>query len=130
MNIPPKINKVFIQPNNTEVGNFTNNNYPTNLYATFNCDLTENAGRIRLGKRMLINTSTADVAEITNYPIGFRYFNGSFYTAAGYNNVGYVFKGGSQIASAFTKVTGGGAPTTIDSETSDMETAFDKLFVS
>lgn len=121
----PNSSKQFIQTNDSDVAG--------NIYATKNCDFDSNKGKIQLGKRLLLNTGTADVAEITSYPVGFRFFNNgsdsSFYTIAGASNVGYVFKS-LAIDANFSKVTTSGAPADIDYLYSDIETAFGELYVT
>jgi len=126
----PNTNRQYIQTNKSDILG--------NLYATFNCDFDRNVGNIALGKRLVINTRTSDVAEITSYPVGFRYFyNGTdsaYYTIAGASNVGYLFKGGSVLEpTGFSKVTTGASGTpiaTVDSTTSDLETGFGNMYIS
>jgi hypothetical protein len=104
-----------------------------NIYTGRNLDLTSNDGRIRIGQSMFVNTGSNTVAEITAPPAAFKYYNdgtgSKFYTLAGTSGLGYVFRGGAGITTAFTKM-GGSAPTTLDSAYSDMEVAFGKLYVS
>lgn len=121
--IPP--NNRYAQPNNSDnLGS---------IYSSFNLNLTESIGKLRLGNRLLLNVSTTDVAELTSYAIGFRYFAGAFWTVAGASNVGYPFKA-TYIDSSFAKVVNGGSVsglvTTFDSTTSDIEIAFDQLHIS
>lgn len=113
------------------------NNSDTNgsLYASFNLDLTENEGKVRLGKRLILNTGTADVSEITSYPAAFKVYGRSKYTVAGTGGTGYVFQkkdtaGVYPSSISFSKVTAANSPTTADSTTSDMEVAFERLYVS
>ncbi len=126
----PNTNRQFIQANNSDV--------IPNLWGTFNVDLVENEGRLRVGKRLILNTNTLDIPELTRYPAGFRYFNNgsdsSFYCIAGNGNqgginVGEVFKA-SAIDGSWAKVTTSGSPAGIDSETSDIETAFGEMYVT
>lgn len=99
-----------------------NSDFFGSIYASKGIDLYENEGRLRLGKKILLNTSNADVSEITSAPVGFRYFNSQFWTIAGtgITNNGYIFKASSLITS-WTKVTGGSAPSRLDSLTDDIE---------
>ena len=103
------------------------------LYASFNLDLLRNRGKFRVGGRMIVGSNTSDVAEINNYPAGYRYFNNgsgnAYYMIAGASNVGYAFTA-SGLNGSWSKVTTSGAPTTVDSTTSDIETAFGELYVS
>lgn len=122
--IPDK-EKRFIQPNNSTNGG--------NLYSTFNCDFDSNGGVLQVAKKMLMNVSKDDVAEITDVPVGFRYFNNgsnlAIYTIAGTANAGCVFSSLAASAS-FSKVATSGSPTTLDSSTCDIETAFGNLYIT
>lgn len=121
-------NNQWSQPN---VGDTQGSFWNTNTI-----DLSENLGKIRLGKRMILNTSTDDVASITGVPVGFRVFgSGSMvYTAAGSGGTGYVFNTTvNALDNAFAKNTVSGgvtAPSTIDSAYSDMEILNGQLFVT
>lgn len=109
-----------------------------NLYSSFNIDLVERDGKIRVGKRMIVNTNSNDVAQLVGSPVGFRIANsGKVYTAAGFNGTGYVFNtsgpSGSNLDLAFSKnVVAGGAtaPSTIDSFYSDIDLFYDQIFVT
>lgn len=109
-----------------------NSNVLGDLWATYGLDLTENEGVVRLGKRLVLNTNTSDVAEMTSYPAAFRIFMGSKYAIAGASAVGYAFSQGTTYPSAtlFSKVTGSNTPTKVDSIYSDMEVLDSVLYVS
>lgn len=113
----PNENKQYIQTNQSDMLG--------NLYATKNCDFDSNLGAVQLGKRMVLNTGTVDVAELTSYPVGFRYFANSYWTVAGASGTGYPFKASTSIDANFTKVANGGSvsglPTSFDSLYSDIE---------
>lgn len=102
------------------------------LWATFNIDLTENEGNIRLGKRLIINTGTADVAEITSYPAAFSVLGTTKYAVAGASGTGYVFSNSTPYPSvaSFAKIVASGSPATVDSEYSDMMVSNNSLYVS
>lgn len=105
------------------------------IYASFGLDLTSNKGKLRLGKRLLLNAATADTAELTSYAVGFRYFNANYWTVAGLSGTGYPFNCATiQGTTPFAKVVNGGGitglVTTFDSLYSDIEIAFDKLHIS
>lgn len=101
------------------------------LWATNGIDLTENEGKIRLGKRTILATGTVDDADMDNYPVAFKNFTdnvGLFnWTIMG----GYIWKNyiqGTQTAyKDFTDHSG--APGT-DSAISDMEVFNNTLYVS
>jgi hypothetical protein len=100
---------------------------------SFNVDLVENEGKMRVGKRLLLATGTADVSELNSYPVGFRgdYSSTKLYTIAGYNNVGYVFKSATTgSALSFTKMTDAGSPSDLDSTSCDIESAFQCTYIS
>lgn len=124
MQIPNPQTKKLVQLNNSNVLG--------DLWATFNIDLNENEGLIRLGKRLIINTNTSDVAEITSYPSGFHLFGGSKFAVAGASGTGYVFKNSTTYPSAtlFSKVTGANTPATIDSNLSDIIVSNSNMYVS
>ena len=104
------------------------------LYASFNLDLTENEGKVRLGKRLVINTNSSDAAEITSYPCGFKVYGANRFAIAGASGVGYVFKGDVNkiypSAVQFGKVTGSNTPTDVDSLYSDIEVSNGALYVT
>lgn len=121
----PTAKKEFLQPNNTD--------NEGNLYSTVNCDFESNAGVLQIAKKLLVSTRTADVPTLTGVPVGFRYFNNgsstSVYTCGGSSNIGNVYS--SLVPSAtFAQVNTSGAPTTLDSSTSDIETAFSELYIT
>lgn len=105
------------------------------LWASFNIDASENEGRIRVGKRLLLNTGTADDGSIgtTGFPVGFRQFTDNagraFWTVMG----SFVYRSGSNadiLSSAFVKDTNTNTPTDCNSQYSDIEIFNGELFVS
>ena len=105
------------------------NNSDTNgtLWASKNIDLTENESKLRLGKRLVLNTATADNADLSAPPIGFKLMN-VVYTVAG-SYVHSMF-GNYPNSAGFTKVTASGAPSTCDSQYSDIEVSNGYMYVS
>jgi len=106
----------WIQNNNSDVNG--------SLWASFGIDLSENEGKLRVGKRLLLNWGTGDDANMTSYPVGFSSIpnvNGIF-TVAG----GYVWQSGNNYpSSTFARLVNGsggvsGAPTNCDSTISDI----------
>lgn len=122
--IPNAKTKKWTQPNVSDILG--------DLWASFNLDLTENRGAIRLGKRLLINTNTSDVAEITSYPAAFKVLGTVKYAIAGASGTGYAFSNSTAYpgASTFSKITAATSPTTVDSAYSDMEVSNGNLYVS
>lgn len=122
--LPNPKTKKWTQPNSSDILG--------DIYASFNLDLSENEGTVRLGKRMVLNTNTADVAEITSYPAAIKTFNGKKFAIAGTSSTGYVFEQGTAYPSAtsFSKVTATNAPTNVSSILSDMEISNGNLYVT
>lgn len=103
------------------------------FWKSFNLDVNENEGKVRLAKRMILNTSSDDVGTMGGVPVGFRAFgSGSHvYTAAGTGGTGYVFKTSvNAIDAAFAKDAISGSPTTVDSAYSDIDILNGQLFVT
>ncbi len=99
------------------------------IYTSFNLDLIEDEGNVRVGKRLLLNINTTDDATLTSYPAGFAYFGSKFWGVAGASGTGYVFSA-SHIDSSFAHVTSGSAPATCDSTISDIIVSNSILYVS
>lgn len=105
------------------------------LYATKNCDFDTNKGVIQLGKRLILNTATADLATLTNYPLGFTYFvdgvanSFPFFTAAGVSGTGKVFRA-LTLDTGFVADSGSGTPTAVDSAICDIKVGLEELYVS
>ena len=111
------------------------------LWTSTNIDPFEIDGKIRLGKKMILNSNTNDtnMAALTGVPIGFRLVTGlaggRIYTAAGSSGVGGIFRNPSGVSSTeitapFAKMTTGSAPTDIDSFYSDIDVYRGQLFVT
>lgn len=118
---------VWNQLNNTDING--------TLYASFNLDLTENDGKVRLGKRLVINTNSDDVAEITSYPCGFTAYGNNKFAIAGASGIGYAFlnNNGSGVypsLTPFTKITGANTPTDVDSLYSDIVVSNGAVYVT
>lgn len=109
------------------------NDYLGSIYVSKNLDLNENAGRLRIGNRLLLNQSTTDNADFLGVPVGFRHYivsgTGKYYTVMGNGTDGWVFSS-STLGGDFTKITGGGAPVNLFSDTDDIEVFNGKLVVS
>lgn len=106
------------------------------LWASTGIDLSENDGKLRLGKRLLLNTGTADDADLSSYPVGFRIFNdiGAFpgnkiWTVAGTR----VLKTGvitNPLTDAFVTDPFTNSPTDCSSAISDIEIFNGELYVT
>lgn len=115
---------IWNQLNNSDVNG--------SLWASFNLDLSENDGKVRLGRRLVVNTNTADVADITSYPCAIKTFGRVKFFIAGYNGTGYLFKkldanGVYPSSTPFVKVSGSGL---LDSTISDLEINNGTLYIT
>jgi len=88
-----------------------------NLWATFNIDLQSSLGIMRVSPRVKVNTATADVASLSDFPAAFKYFGSAFYTVA----KNRIFKGGEFADDAFAEDAGTNTQTTYTSNTADLE---------
>jgi len=114
--IPNPQSKKLVQPNVSDVLG--------SIYISQNLDVQENIGRLRVGKRLIINSADTDsgLAELYN-PVAFASYNGVLYTlgGTGSSGSGYIYKNSStSLHSNFVKDTTGTEPTDIDSNYSDM----------
>jgi len=100
------------------------------LWASTGIDLSENEGKLRLGKRTILATGTVDDADMSNYPAGFRTFTdngGTFnFTIMGT----YVWKNYIQGTQTAVKDAHTSQPSDIDSTLSDIEVFNNELYVS
>lgn len=101
-----------------------------NLFATIGIDLSDNHGAIRLGKRMVINTGSDDLATLTGAPVGFWRYGGAIYTAGGTQTAGYSFVNDGTIFGTFSQVTGSNTPSNFDSTINDGNIFYNALYVS
>lgn len=119
-------------PQTRKIVQLNNSDILGDLWATFNIDLAENEGVFRLGKRLVLNTNTSDVAEITSYPSAILVYGDTKYFVAGASGTGYVFSNSTAYPSAttFSKVVTSGAPATCDSTKSDMVVSNGNLYIT
>lgn len=127
ISLPKAINAfslpVWNQTNNSDING--------SLYASFNIDLTENDGKLRLGRRLVANTLTSDNANLTSYPVGFRQqtqTNKNLWTVAGTKV--FVQNENYPNGSGFAPDTGTNTPTDCSSTLSDIEVFNGELYVS
>lgn len=91
------------------------------IFSSQNLDIQENAGRMRVGKRMIVNSADTDsgLSDLYN-PIAFVTHNNVIYTAGG-ASAGKVYKNGStSLFSNFTADLSSNAPTDMVSDYSDI----------
>lgn len=119
--IPNSNTKSLVQVNGSDVlGNF---------WSTFNIDLSENKGRIRLGKRMVLNTDTAVTTELAGIPCAIKMYNNN-------NPLIFTITGQYLLASplgypsgiSFTRHTN--SATTFDERLSDLEVYKNNLYAT
>lgn len=75
--IPNPQTKTFVQSNTSDVLGTIQN--------SFNIDLQENVGKLRVGKRMVAQTDNSLVTSSIYCPVAFAYHNSKIYTVAGNN---------------------------------------------
>lgn len=112
--IPNPQNKKIVQSNNSDVLG--------GIYISKNIDLQENVGRIRLGKRMIVNSADTDsgLSDLYN-AVAFVSFNNNIYTLGSAGTSGKVYKSGTTSLQAnFAADASSNAPAEIDSQYSDM----------
>ena len=111
-------NKKWIQPNNSEVLG--------NIWASFNNDLSDNMGRLRIGSRLVVNTDETDDADL-GLPVAFRAIDGKKFAIAGAK----VFKSSTALPQGnFTEDVTSGVPTNLSSDYSDMSSFNGYLYIS
>lgn len=120
--IPNPQTHVLTQPNTSDVLG--------DIFISKNLDLVENLGKVRVGTRLVVNTSTADAGTLSDVPIGFREHNSSGYKL-------YAVAGGSvQVSSAdypsssFTADAGFAFTNPPNSAQSDIETYMGDMYVT
>ncbi len=123
-NTSTSIGPLWNQPNNSDVNG--------SLWASFNIDVEENEGKLRIGKRMLRAYGTVDSSDVTGSPVGFKFFNDasgdSIWTCMG----AYVWEADNlnTITGAFSKDTNTGTPTDCAANTTDIEVFNGNLYVA
>lgn len=111
-------NKKWIQTNNSEVLG--------NIWASFNVDLSDNMGRLRIGSRLIVNTDDTDDADL-GLPVAFRTIATKKFTIAGAK----VFKSTTTSPqSNYTEDITSGVPTNLNSDYSDMSSFNGYLYIS
>lgn len=122
--LPNRENRTWVQTNNSDVMG--------DIWASFNIDVNSNAGRMRAGKRLLLNTSSTDETNMTGVAVGYRYFNNGvgnyYYTATGAK----ILKADAStgLFGNFVVDATGSAPTDLDSTKSDIELFNGSLYVT
>lgn len=111
-------NKKWIQPNNSEVLG--------NIWASFNLDLGDNLGRLRIGSRLVVNVDESEDADL-GVPVAFEVIDGKKFAVAGAT----IFKSSNTMPQgAFTQDATSGVPTNLDSSYSDMKSFNGYLYVT
>lgn len=95
------------------------------LWSTMNLDFQSNLGALRVSPRLLINTSTADQANL-GCPCGFKYFDDRYYTIAGTR----IFRTSTSYnpASPFVEDSSTGVQTDYNQDDNDLEVFDNKLW--
>lgn len=101
------------------------------LFATTGVDLSENEGKVRLGKRTILATGTVDDADMSDYPVAFRTFADDIGTFNWTIMGGFVWKNFIQGTQTAIKDThSGNGSLGSDSAISDMEVFNSEIYVS
>lgn len=109
--IPNPLNKTFIQSNISDVlGSLQN---------SFNIDLQENYGKIRLGKRMIIGSSVSDSSSMY-CAVAFAYHNSRIYSIVGNNSSTGKMTYQTGLQNNVQDDNSSNAPTDMDTRYSDM----------
>lgn len=115
-------NGAYTQPNDSDISG--------DVYKSFNLDLVENRGRMRVGTRMVLGLDSTGAVVWDNVSVAFREFNTSF----GNQIIGLA---GQAIISSLTDYPGGGfgfyggtRPTDLTSFNSDMEIYGSDLYIT
>ena len=118
----PNSTKIFAQTNDSDIAG--------SIWSSLGLDLTENKGRIRLGKRLVLNTDSATTVEVNGIPVAFKLFNNNgaeqIFAVAGQN----VVYGNADYPSGTPFVRHPNSPTTCVYDQSDMEVFQNNLYVT
>lgn len=120
-------------PNNPgkKITQLNSSNVLGDLYASFNLDLSENEGLIRIGKRLILNTATGDLANMSSYPVGFAAFNGMKWTIYGTGSGSAANTTNAYPSDGlFAQVLGSGVPGAGDSTLSDLLVSYSELYMT
>ncbi len=104
------------------------------LWASAGIDFSENEGKVRLGKRLLLNTATADNPNITGYPVGFKEFTANvasgyqIWTIAGTKVMNATIT--NPLTDTFTLDALTNSPTDCQPAISDLEVFNNELYIS
>jgi hypothetical protein len=112
--IPNRETKTLVQVNRGKVFG--------DLWATFNIDLQDSPGIIKLGNRLKTTTTTSDDADL-GLPVAFKHFDDRFWTIAGAK----IFKNTGSVSSAFVEDSSSGVATDYNEDYSDLEVFNDLL---
>ncbi len=118
--LPNPQTKQWVQSNDSDIYG--------SIYTSFNIDLQENRGRLRIGKRLILNTSSADITMFC--PVAFKIHNSKIYSLGGSTSsdgTAYILNSTELSATSFAVDASSNAPANIDSRYSDMETGTNGL---
>lgn len=101
------------------------------LWASTGIDLSENEGKLRLGKRTILATGTVDDSDMTDYPVAYKTFMDNSSNLYNWTIMGgFIWKNYIQGTQTATKDTHSVTPIGIDSSISDMEIFNSELYVT
>ncbi len=108
---------------NGNITQLNTGNLEGKLFNTFNCDLTFNKGKMSVAQRTILTT---DSPTNMGLPIGFKYFDGLWFTIAGSR----VFSNSGTPIGNFSEDASSGVPTNCSEDFSDLENFNDTLMVA
>lgn len=109
----PATRNAWIQPNTSDIAG--------DIFVSKSLDLTDNMGKVRVGKRLVVNTNTQDEANLAGTPVAFREYNRSNTGTADYRT--FAIAGSKMLVSAGDYP--GASPFAIDATAS---TSFNEYF--
>lgn len=115
--IPDPKTKLWNQTNNSDVLG--------SLWTSFNLDLNTNQGKMRVGKRLVLNTNTSDTANL-GLPVSFRVLGSKIYALCDTR----LFQNGSAYPSSGVFTAVASTPTNFDKNYSDMEVFNRSLYIT
>lgn len=128
----PGQNRIWTQPNTGDTLG--------QIYVSKGLDLEENPGKVRVGKRLVLNTGSVDQGTILGVPVAFKQFDVSgtkfvyaIMSSNAFSHTGSIYKTSSAAINGtndFSVISVSSSPTKCVSEYSDMELFGSHLWVT
>ena len=120
MRLPNPQIKLWNQSNNNGPVRVESGRTLSSMFGSFGIDQLFKLGRVGL-RGTILTTKTADDADFSDAPQGFKYFAGAIWTISG----SYLFKNSGVVNGNFVQDTATGTPTNLN-DNSDLELFFDR----